>query len=368
MTEIVIQEPTVELTINGTRVPCTDVRVETNRYNEADMMKATVLVDDPPMNAPVSLSVSGNPVFGGRIWSESDYQDGRNEIKAFNIIKYLKQQTVTASFEDASLLQIVKSSMYMADVSTRYYNLDLPEIRTSIKFDDDPVTTILDQVARSGNILWWVDGRDVLNVRQIDEGDVTTYHAQHVKNASAGKRAPPYNSVVVWGSSATDKYGRDYQHMPSRNNVFSMAGDGDPTYRYSSNAIKTAEQASNVASKLLNDFKEQQASGYVDVVGVGVNYTLFDVLKMPEEYGGERYLIKGMIHKFNNDDGLVSRIQCGGLMDGVPDNQEPQTCEIPESAPEDGPSDSSSGSDDSYDLKGGGTIATNVGSMYAPSP
>lgn len=245
---------------------------------------------------------------------------------------------------------------YQRDVGTPV----VEDLKVSFEKSQMFAADALDRMAEWAAMTWWVDRYDTLHfghpntrVHLLDE----PYN--HVVGTDAGKKSPPYRSVKVIGDGIVSEEGwsgasqlaesptvsqgnlpnltsavvgpksqevEEALSTPEARNALARANfEGgelvEPTYVYKSKEIKTSRQAAHVRDKIMSQLQEQQAGGWVDLVG-RPNLGVLDIIEMPDSFGntnrGEQippaaYLVSTILHRFNDNDGFVTRVECGGL-------------------------------------------------------
>lgn len=304
-----------------------DIKIETNRYSAAGRAEVEVYLDGesyPEHGDLFFININGERVFTGKIQNPSNNGDGTWTITAFDGIKELKQKSTSRTFESAELEEIIR---IVAGYAGYTPIVNIPNnITVSPDFDNTPVLSVIDQVSKWGNVLWWIDENNDLHVENPDP-TIHRIDSQFIeKNPDAGESEQPYRRVIVQGESpasesksAESSGGFGASHMLSKNPVSAIAGAGEPTYYYQSKQIRTEEQAEIAAQAILEEFQMQRAQGMVGIVGEGAPIRPFDVISMPRVLNYERYMAASITHRFNNNDGFITDVNCGGLIDGYVD-------------------------------------------------
>jgi hypothetical protein len=215
--------------------------------------------------------------------------------------------------------------------------------------ENPTVRQILDEVTEKTNSKWWFDKRGVFH---LGLPEPTIHSPQLITDTSAGLTTPPYQSVKVIGSGVAS--GGEYGNVPLNPekpvvvaaNV-GVNGDGepeadfkfnveygepsprlnDPTFVYENRKIITVGQAEKTIKKIVEDLKEQYASGKVTVVGFP-EVEVFDVIIMPhakkskedvanynprQPMGGSIFGVYKVVHKLNSSDGFKTDIHVAGM-------------------------------------------------------
>ena len=320
------QTPEVSVSIEGEEFRPTSVKVETDRYTAAGMVETKGLFDGntPATGGELTADINSERVFTGTVNDISRTDEGLLSITAFDAIKTLAQTSINQTFDMADM-------EFMTNHIAQKANIDaVVDIEWDMCLVPDYLgtksTTMLNQIAKWSGKNWWIDAENTLHMGD-PEPTVHQFSEDFIKAApSVGDKEIPYNKVVVYGQSPTsqsaeesDRGGDQTQHMISKENLRGEAGDGDNVYRYESKQIVNQRQANIAAQAILDEFQMQRASGSVPIVGEGAPVRPLDVIEMPSSYDNERYMVSSLTHRFNNDDGFITDVQCGGLIDGYVD-------------------------------------------------
>jgi hypothetical protein len=315
---VIVQEPTVSVIADGTELHVTKLTLKTGRHTKAARLDVTGLWDGdgtPAKNSTITAVINGEPVFTGTVADPADNGDGSISVAAFDAVKQLSRYTVSTTFDLVSLEQIVETVASNAGVEVATVDPDYhPSIVT--EYDNTSGVQVLDQVAKWGHVVWWVDAQNRLHVEPPDP-TVYAISADFIATEpTAGESDQPYQRVVVTGESPASTQGRETAHQISKEPVRATAGFGEPVYSYESKQIRTQAQADAAAQAILEEFQRQRAHGTVTIVGEGAPLRPFDVIEMPPELDSERYLVSELTHTLSNQDGFVTDVGCGGLIDG----------------------------------------------------
>lgn len=324
---IVYQNPTCGVTVRHQPLKPTKIKFEKTRYSSANRAEVVGLWDhdEPPKEGDwFVVGINGERVFTGHIDSVADKAHGSYKIIAFDAVKKLKKTSIYQTFEKASLEEIAG---YVADKAGIDIDPEFPQTRSCLVspvFDGVDATKVLNQLAKWGNVLWWCDEFNVVRINEADP-EVFEIGPEFIEeDPDAKNKAPPYQKVVVEGGAAASKSAEVSEaiggfpafHTMPKYPITAEAGDGEPVYTYQSQQILTLQQAQNAAQAILNEFKRQRATGNVAIVGEGAPIRPLDVIQMPEELDRDKYLVSGVKHTFSNDEGFITDVNCGGLIDG----------------------------------------------------
>ena len=292
-------------------IAATELTHRVDIQNTAAELSLTGVADTAPSEgSPVAVEVNGEQVFEGSITDPQDKRTGVVGVTAYDAARDLKRASLTQSFDRASIGQITAAACQVAGVTP---SLTLPRLRTSAEYTDKRCDEVLGKMADMGGAIWFVDAENTVTVT-TDVAAVTEDHQlEYVLDASAGKSTPAYQSVRVYGASPASRKGQSSMHLVSSEPVVANAGSGEPEYTYEDDDIRTVQQAQNVADALLTKLQTQQKGGWIEIVG-NASIRPYDTVTMPEHLGGEQYLVTGVKHQLNNDDGFITRLSCGGLI------------------------------------------------------
>lgn len=199
----------------------------------------------------------------------------------------------------------------------------------------------LERVVSVTNSVWEVDRYgDFLIGPPVPDGEqrtaVTSHKLRYITETSAGIRSPQWRSVVVigdgvvsqdgWGSNA--QINEDPQSFYDNVNGEQTAVASDfnadirrdelakPVFEYVNLEIQTADEARKVLEKIKEKIRKQYAGGEITVVGHPAVWP-GDAVEMPDSenqpYGLERFGVGKVVHRLNNSDGFLTKIQVVGM-------------------------------------------------------
>lgn len=313
--------PTREIDVSistdaGEILPADDecVRLVVDKKNTAAQLTVKGLIDTTPAEGDgVTASLMSEEIFSGTIADPNEMGDGRTKVTAFDAVRDLKKNSLTQTFDQAQIEQIAATACQAAGID---YVIDLPDETTSAEYSDKRCDEIVDKMADIGQAVWVVEPDRGLVVTQ-DVASITESHElEYILDHSAGAATPPYQSVRVQGASPTSEGGsgrsggRSSSHLISSSAITATAGEGEPTYQYKDNDIRTQQQAQNVADSVLRKLKSQQKSGWIKIVGDAA-ITPYDTVTMPDQLGGTQYLVAGVEHTLGVKDGFKTKLTVG---------------------------------------------------------
>lgn len=313
-------------------------------------------VDSPPLvpNATATLFINGILVGSGELQEISVGEEGLVTLTASDAIRNLLQSTFTHSFsegvvvstavrtviEDAGIIpaggseigdgetaasqpgEIAGESRYDVQVSeaiAEFLNetnaqYGMAPFVTDREFTQVSSLEALSTLLQDVNWYFYCDETNTLNIRP--ELNPTEWELDYITKTSAGLQSPPYQRVIVTGGNRTppDSGGSVPNRYMTKQTVAASAGEGRPVYRHTDKSITTEMNAQRVADGILEEFQRQQASGEITIIG-NPEIRPLDVVVMPEDMGGESYLVSSITHSITSSDGFLSTLGVGGVVD-----------------------------------------------------
>ena len=191
---------------------------------------------------------------------------------------------------------------------------------------NEEIDSVLDDLMLKSESVWNVDryGDFYFGAIQPD-----VHKLRYMTETSAGKQSPAWRSVRVIGDGVVsqDGWGASAQINESPEEVLgnidgTTVEDGlaEPTFEYRNMEINTREEARHVMNELREEIRDQAAGGHIEVVGHPEMWP-GDAIELPDAesqpFGLERFGVRRVIHRINNQEGFMTRIECGGLTNGV---------------------------------------------------
>lgn len=223
-------------------------------------------------------------------------------------------------------------------------------VNTEIVFDsltNVPITTensegALTRVVEASNAVWDVDRFGTFTIGAPDpDAEIPTavqsHKLRYITESDAGRRSPMWKSVKVIGDGVVSKngweasaqinenpevYGKDIQgrQRAERATDEREAELTEPTFVYRNMEISTTKEANNVLNKIVDELREQLAGGTVTVVGHPEVWP-GDAVEMPDAgdqpFNAERFIVNKVVHRLNNTDGFLTKIEVGGQTNAV---------------------------------------------------
>lgn len=353
-TDIVTDYVELEIWIDGNDYAVTEMDTKISRYNEADIVNATIVdlefSEEPSQDDDATVYINDEVVFSGFVNRVQFKQDGSFKVQILNDLYKTKNEEVFLSIteEPTPLSKVVAEVCEQAGVD---YDVDLTwytvATRTSggrvsaidynigIEETGTKAAEVLDKLAKRANADWWFDEWNTL---QFGLPDSELHEVYYVKNTTAADKLPPYRGVKVTGDNVVSLEGWSVAHIPGyepaigRQGIFYNEDNGtwesrpgvtnDPVFTLKDKQIKTQRQAQQIAAKLADELFKQIKGGKVKIAGTRGDERqdpanaigALDVIEMPERMGGERYYVGRINHKIDSSNGYEVIIECEGLV------------------------------------------------------
>jgi len=196
------------------------------------------------------------------------------------------------------------------------------DIEVTVDTWREPIEEVLDNMQLKSESIWEVDRYGDFYFGAINPD---AHKLRFITETSAGKQSPAWRSVLVIGDGVVsqDGWGASAQinedAMEVRGNIDGAEvedGLAEPTFVYRNLEINTREEARHVMEELREEIREQAAGGFIEVVGHPEVWP-GDAIELPDApqqpFALERFGVKRVIHRLNNNDGYTTRIECGGI-------------------------------------------------------
>lgn len=190
-----------------------------------------------------------------------------------------------------------------------------------------PITTensdgLLTRIEEASNSIWDVDrwGNFYFGAPQP-----SSHKLRYITETSAGLQSPAWRSVRVIGDGVVSEDGWSNSALINERPIAIKEniddsdideGLAEPTFTYRNMEINTQAEAREVKNKILEELREQMASGEIRVVGHPEVWP-GDAVEMPDSrnqpFGLERFLVKKVTHRINSSDGFLTIIEVGGI-------------------------------------------------------
>lgn len=331
----------------------TYVEVSTNAYDKAGRAVVVGIPSDygriPQSNKPFQVEINGERVFTGTVnvaergnTKDSLKESGPNTeelsdaerkrlegedylitVEAYDDIRRLSRRTIDRKFKDEGAMRGFKEigkhqSRFDIDPSFDGYGWvrDLDEVFKVTHHYNDKVWSVLKNLGKRFGAVVRIDQDGQVHADKVF--DCTDHHdLKHALDTSIGPQTPPYQKVVVHGRNVGDAAkGKGY--LLTKNHVFGSAkfGDGQPTYHYTDNTIRTPETAKTMANQILRKMKRQQESGRLEISG-NAKVRPYDTVRVPPELPKSTYFVQSVKHTIDETDGFRTELQLGGVINGI---------------------------------------------------
>lgn len=312
-----------------------DVQHRLSSFNEVGTVEGKVLPDDsasePVEGKGAFLSINKEFVFDGIVRTFRRNEDGSYDITlASDVHRYKNTKTNVSISPGKAISKLVSNVLSGIQTNNQIIEpVDDHTLNYTFMRKDVPIADILDDLAKLSDSHWWVEPTNQFYFGNPADFS-TTFVVQFPTKMSAGKETPAYKSVKVLGSPIEDTHGPEYNHMISKNSIQSnwtieegkngkynvrKAGGSPPgpVYTYRDRDIKKQAHADTVGKRICKQLAQQQIGGTLKFVGEE-KIRPMDVVQMRPEFGGESYLVSGVMHELSSTDGFLTRVQCGGIV------------------------------------------------------
>lgn len=345
--------------------------------------------DIPVPETAILVSINGTRLFAGTVADITPDGEGLVTVTAFGGVRKLLQNSMTVSFQHELATNVFEQVFAAAGIPSAEddpgtitgrptYRIEIdaedltgdgggPDSGTAgtgefyvfREFTSTQCAEIMDVVARDMGWYWFATPENVITVRSDIPSNL--FRPEYITEASAGKQQPPYQRVIVTGGRSelaaytssdtdsapapdedsgddSDEDGSDdsstnnddtglSSHLLGREPVRGVAGEGKPVYSHTDQAITSEANAQRVAEGILEEFRRQQATGSITVVG-NPEIQPLNAVRLPDELGGETYSIGNVEHRMNTTDGYLTEIGCEGVINaGSGEEEDPGTGE-----------------------------------------
>lgn len=257
-------------------------------------------------------------------------------------------QTIKSTEFARQIVEELGIEEYEIEMEEGGIDISGPEGSTTIAYErnlviDDSFITVeeaLTKLREWCEVEWWFDKAGVFH---IGPPRPTKHELKFIKDSSAGRTTPPYQSVRVIGSGAASVEGYSRTNMDIEDKIVVEAAiaqteGGDlianigetrqPVFEYRNLEVSNREQAESTARKLVQDLGEQQSDGTVTVVGFPEIIPM-DGIVMPAgedgEYdegdirndqpmGGFGFGVYKVVHRLNASDGFITKIHVSSVI------------------------------------------------------
>lgn len=349
MTEVVCDNVSVEIGLEYSGWEATDIEATTSRYNETDLVKATIVdpefSETPTIGEPASLDINGRRVFTGNVYDVSEVEKkarsstGKFKVKLMNDLHKLKNTELSLSVQEPTPLSSVVYQVYSeAGVSggtdLTWRPTDTSQTASDWKigpdFSDKTAAEALDKLAEWANADWFVNN---YNVIEFGLPDAEVKSVKHIKSESDfGPIEPPYRGVRVVANGAISLLSTGNAHRligfssvsPQRALEFKEEKGiwkvkngytNEPTYVHNDEQIQKYKTAEAVAEKFARELLRQVDGGKIVIVG-NESIDERDVIELPDFLQNRKYFVGEIKHKINDSDGFVTELKLESAVPG----------------------------------------------------
>jgi len=354
----------------------TGLETENTKFNRVDIATATVVPKQtdyytPEFNDQIDIAINGVPTYSGYVGEVTPKENATFELKCFNAVRKLKTTHINIGTEEKFYFPTsILEGKIVDKVGIKDYEISIGEnteigterkslkegysYETPVRFEatEAPAMSVLEKLSEHTNSVWWFDGSGTFH---FGEPKTEIYKLSYVKDASAGKTTPPYQSVKVIGGGGASTNSIDKSSLMEktpttvarsiknvkiarqREKIKQEEGDDfneqedltqnqrdvyevqkgelvEPTFVYRDKSIMSKKEAQAIANAIITKLVTQTMQGYVKIVG-WANIEPFDIIEMPDYMGSEQYLVQGVKHTLDTSNGFETRIEVGGLID-----------------------------------------------------
>jgi hypothetical protein len=314
MTEII----RASLTVDGDSTGVISAKVQTNQYNVAGELRATVPDDrTASIGSTASLEVNGTLVFTGTVEDVETKGVRQLEITARDAATELKNESVTQVYREPTAEQVIRDVADKAGVTIG--EIDVPPEELLLRCSERPAANVIQDVTRLADAIWYIDEANELVVTTSPEPAEHTLEKLKPET-SAGLYAAPYTRVRVYASTPISSTspartgGVGARPLLPSEPIQATVGDDDgATYTARPASVQTYQQAENYARKLLTEFQSQRGQG--EIISLGrEEIRPFDVIQLPPLGDSPEYIVAELEHSISNSEGFLTRIKPGRVV------------------------------------------------------
>jgi len=349
MTEIIADDVSVDIDMSYSGWEATEIEAITSRYNETDIVKATVVDPDfseePTIRDYASLDIDGRRVFTGNVYDASEVEKksrdstGKFKVKLMNDLHKAKNTELSLSVTEptplSEVVQQVCSEAGVVCTTDLTWRPDDPSQTASDwtigpDFSDKTAAEALDKLAEWANADWFVNNYNVIEFG-LPDAEIKT--VEYIKSESEfGPVEPPYRGVRVVPNGAISELSNSQAYgligyaptSPKRALDFNEETGvweiddfytNDPTYVHNDEQVKTYETAEAVAEKFARELLRQVDGGKIVIVG-DATIDERDVIELPDFLQNRQYFVGEIKHKINDSDGFVTELNLESAVPG----------------------------------------------------
>lgn len=343
MTEVIADDVEVDLNMSYTGWEVTELEATTSRYNETDLVNATVIDPDfseePTIGDFASLDIDGRRVFTGNVYDANEKEKkakedtGKFEVKLMNDLHKAKNTELAISVEEPTPIselvqQVCSEAGLLCITDLTWQQGPARDALITVDFSNMMASEALDKLAERANADWFIDNYNLL---RFGMPDAEVKEVEYIKSTSKfGPVEPPYRGVKVIPDGAVSNLGQQsayrlVNYMPTTPKRALSFDDetgvweineyytNDPTYVHEDEQIKTFETAEAVAEKFARELLRQVQGGKLVIIG-DATIDERDVIELPDFLYNRRYFVGEIKHKMNDSDGFLTEIKLEGAV------------------------------------------------------
>lgn len=343
MSKVIADDIKVDLNMSYKGWEVTELEAISSRYNETDLVNATVVDPDfseePTIGNFASLDIDGRRVFTGNVYNVSEKEKnekdktGKFEVKLMNDLHKAKNTEISISVEEqtpiSELVQQVCEEANLLCVTDLTWRVNpARDVFITPDFSNMMASEALRKLAERANADWFVDNYNIL---RFGMPDTEVKQVEYIKSPSKfGPVEPPYKGVKVVPDGAISNRGQQLayrlvNYIPFVTKRALVYNDetgtweinyyftNQPTFVYRDEQIKTFQTAEAVADKFARELLRQVKGGKLVIVG-DARIDERDVIELPDAYNNRRYFVGEVKHKINDSDGFTTEIKLEGVV------------------------------------------------------
>jgi hypothetical protein len=348
MTTVVSDNVEVELDMKYTGWEVIELEAITSRYNETDLIKATVIDPNfekvPQSGSYATLDINGRRVFTGEVREVSESEknttekSGKFEVKLMNDLHKAKNTKISIDVEEPTPLsevvqQVCVEAGLFCEIDLTWRPSDVSQTASdwliAPKFNEKNAAEVLDKLALWANADWFFNN---FNILEFGLPDAEVKIVEYVKSESNfGPIQPPYRGVKVIVSGAVSESSNQKAHRipgyelePIKRALIFSEEEGwkikgqqtnEPVFVFKDEQVQKYKTAEAIGEKLARDLLRQVKGGKIVIVG-DETIDERDVIQLPDFLGSRRYFIGEIKHKINDSDGFITELQLESAVPG----------------------------------------------------
>lgn len=317
-------------TASGITFHPTEIEVKTSRYSKAAKILVKGLTDNgevPDNLEAMDAVVNGTLIGRGVINSAWKNEEGLVTAEAYDGVRRMKARKFKHNYsnnaeggenagepprkvaEDIFKKAGVQFEIHTENQFAPRHRQNIPEgalddLNININFNYHCAEAMKTLCQHSGAV--WYFTEENTGIYTYNANNVL-HNVEGILRDDSGEQEMPYTKVVVYGSRSNPASG-----LAAMDIVKGTAGGGNRVYETTVNSIHNDHQAQVLAEEIMLEFRRQQSAGKIKMVG-NEHIRPLDGIHIPDYAGGEEYLVGGVTHRINNDDGFITEIDCNGF-------------------------------------------------------